>query len=196
MLFRAVLCPQPVLSSPFPYRLLYKTHKRLNSQFLRVLFRSLKFVGNVINIAEQTFNLGFIYPRFCVSYPREYGPRLVSAIPVHYPPAGFSWGPDEALVAGPCAAFFGTCHRVTCGRDFGSVPRTCRACASIWYSRNKWHRRTAVRMLARLSLYLASNVDGATVVKPGAATSLIRSGTILRRSINGRPAWKLSCERS
>jgi len=113
---------QPVLSSPFSYRLLYKTHKRLNPRSYKPFLSSRIRRKRDQHRGAGSLNLNSISPR---SFPplRESGPDQ-SSRPSSLSRAGESSG--EAPRRGirpPLRCVFSSAHvTASCGRDFGPRP--------------------------------------------------------------------------
>jgi hypothetical protein len=131
---------QPVLSSPFSYRLLYKTHKRLNPRSYKPFLSSRIRRKRDQHRGAGFLNLNSISPR--PFPPRSPGKRTRPVITTQFTfPRGriFGEAPGKGFGRRPHGdpftprVLFGTCHRVMRPR-FRSPPRTartCRASASI-----------------------------------------------------------------
>lgn len=100
---RITCLTQPVLSSPFAYRLLYKNSQTTQFSSRYDPFCPPKFVGNVINIAERTlisrFHLtaGSLPAPSCIRPPGKMSPTTSRRDPVRFP--------RRAL-----CLLFGACH--------------------------------------------------------------------------------------
>lgn len=94
---------QPVLSSPFAYRLLYKNSQTTQFSSRYDPFCPPKFVGNVINIAERTLVSRFHLPAALFLllrvFPGKMSPTTSRRDPVRFP--------RRALFGASCSA---QCH--------------------------------------------------------------------------------------
>lgn len=104
ILWRMTCLTQPVLSSPFAYRLLYKNSQTTQFSSRYDPFCPPKFVGNVINIAERALVSRFHLPAALFLLLRTFVPGKMSPTTSRRDPVRF---PRRALFG---ASWFGVCH--------------------------------------------------------------------------------------
>lgn len=125
ILWRITCLTQPVLSSPFAYRLLYKNSQTTQFSSRYDPFCPSKFVGNVINIAERTLVSRFHLPAALFLLLRVFVPGKMSP----------ATSRRQTRLAFPRALFGASrsaqCHAAAILGPAREHPRTCCACASI-----------------------------------------------------------------